>query len=299
MKEFEITIPTYNRPKDLAFCFGSIAVQTRRPTSVIVVDDGDLGEKFVDEWRQRLAEKGIDLTYRRKNHAVEPRGSSASRNLALDLVSKDVFFILDDDTILEPEFCERIMEVWEERDDELIGVGGIISNHRWRSAWERAYHRFFGLSSSLSWDVNEVGYQVWDEDITDRVVGHYAHGGVCSYNLEKTRALMFSTFTGGRTALEDVDFAARAKQRGWHFIIEPHATLGHYPKPAGREGEAVSGRKESENRRAIFRKLNPAPSIRRRLWFAWASLGWVLRQALTGHLSKAWGMVVGFTTIVA
>lgn len=298
---FTVFIPTYNREADLSRCLGSLLAQSRLPDEVLVVDDGELGEPFVDDWCEAFASHGARLAYYRKNHAFERRGLAESKNRALQLITTQVFFVIDDDTVLEPDFCERIMSVWEGRDDFVtpllamtVGIGGVIKNRRRRSALERHFHRFFGLSSSLTWDVNDVGYQVWDEEVATRTVGHYAHGGVCSYDLAKARALGFTEFSGGRTALEDVDFCARAKRRGWHFVIEPQAQLSHYPKPTGREGEYLSGFKESANRRKIFATLNPKSTLDRRLWFAWASAGWILRQLLTGHWRKAWGMCLGF-----
>ena len=93
--------------------------------------------------------------------------------------------------------------------------------------------------------------------------------------------------------MEDVDFCARAKLRGWYFIIEPAAKLSHYPSQDSREEEYFSGKKEGANRREIFRILNPDAGLRLKIWFFWANLGWILRQLLTGHLRKSVGMTCG------
>ena len=68
--------------------------------------------------------------------------------------------------------------------------------------------------------------------------------------------LKFSNFSGGRTALEDVDFCLRAKNKGYHFIIEPKAELYHYPSVVSRESQFLMGYKESFNRKIIFKNLN-------------------------------------------
>ena len=185
------------------------------------------------------------------------------------------------------------MKIWAEKtgDEKLIGVGGIIKNHRARSGLEKFFHAFFGLASKYAWDVNAVAFQVWDEDIKQATEGYYAHGGVCSYRLSLARSLKFSTFSGGRTALEDVDFCLRAKVAGYHFIIEPAARLGHFPSLAAREKMFLMGQKESHNRWLIFRSLNKKPSLYLRAWFAWANLGWILRQFLSGNFRKGLGMI--------
>ncbi len=292
---FSLVIPTYNRLEDLEKCLVSVLVQTVSPAELLIIDDGALPQEFINTWRDKLGLKSITLVYYQKNHELERRGLSESKNKALELVANEIFFMLDDDVTLETDFCARIMNVWTEKsgDDKLIGVGGIIKNHRARSGFEKFFHAFFGLGSKFAWDVNPVAFQVWDEDIKEPTLGYYAHGGVSAYRLSLARSLKFSTFSGGRTALEDVDFCLRAKSAGYHFIIEPAARLGHYPSAVAREKMFLIGQKESHNRWLIFRTINKKPSIFLRAWFAWANLGWILRQFLSGNFKKGLGMARG------
>jgi len=172
-------------------------------------------------------------------------------------------------------------------------VGGIIKNRRRRLPLEKIFHAFFGINSKYSWDVNRVGFQVWDEEIDIPSKGYYTHGCACSYNLLKTKELGFSNFSGGRTALEDVDFCLRAKNKGYHFIIQPRAQLFHYPSQISRESLSLSGFKEGFNRRIIFRSINKKPNLFLWAWFYWANLGWILRQFLVGNWRKGVGMIRG------
>ena len=291
---FSIVIPTYNRQADLKKCLASILVQAALPAEVIIVDDGDLPADYISARKEEFHKAGISFVYYKKNHEVERRGSSESRNRSLELISNDIFFILDDDVVLELDFCEKIMAVWvEKRTQDLIGVGGIIKNRRRRLPLEKIFHAFFGISSKYSWDVNRVGFQVWDEEITELALGYYVHGGVCAYDLEKVKQLKFTIFSGGRTALEDVDFCLRAKMSGYHFLIEPKAKLFHYPSKASRETLLLTGYKEGANRKTIFKNIYKKPSLYLLAWFYWANIGWILRQFLTGNLGKGIGMVKG------
>ncbi len=294
--KFSLVIPTYNRPADLDRCLHSIYEQTAAPAEIIVIDDADLSEAFINAWQDKLKSKNLALIYYKKNHALERRGLAESKNKALELVNQEIFFILDDDVVLEPNFCELIMRVWEDKkaDPQLVGVGGIIKNRRRRLALEKYWQAFFGLSSKYAWDVNGAGFQVWDEEIKNQSLGYYAHGGVCSYRLKKAKELRFSVFSGGRTALEDVDFCARAKQRDYYFIVEPAAQLSHYHSASGREEQLLMGYKEGANRRTIFLTLNKKPKLALWLWFYWASLGWMLRSFLVGNFSKGFGLFKGF-----
>jgi len=293
--KFSIVIPTYNRETDLKECLNSILEQTILPTELIVIDDGELPPDFIDDWKNNFSRLNINLVYYKKNHEIERRGSSESRNKSLELINNRIFFILDDDVVLERSFCEEIIEIWQNNNDKnLIGVGGLIKNRRRKLKVEKIFNLIFGLNSKYRWDVNKVCFQVWDEEIKDPFVGYYAHGGVCSYDLEKVKELKFSTFSGGRTALEDVDFCLRAKNKGYKFIIQPTAQLYHYPSQTTREGQFLSGYKEGFNRKVLFKANYKKPSIFLKTWFYWANIGWILRQFLVGNWEKGRGLISGF-----
>jgi len=209
-------------------------------------------------------------------------------------VTNEIFLILDDDVVLEKVFCEKIINVWESsRDNNLLGVGGTIKNRRKILKVEKVFNIIFGLTSKYKWDVNKVCFQVWDEDIKEIIKGYYAHGGVCSYDLKKTKELKFTTFSGGRTALEDVDFCLRAKNNGYHLLIQPEARLYHYPSTTSREGMFTMGYKESYNRKAIFKSQYKKPNLCLKIWFLWAHIGWTLRQFIIGNFRKGFGMIKG------
>jgi GT2 family glycosyltransferase len=290
---FSVVIPTYNREKDLLGCVESVVRQAILPNEIIIIDDGNLPMEFVDSIKTIFNNSKTSFRYYKKEHFNEPRGLSESKNIGLKIASNEILFILDDDLILEGDFFKEIIMVWQEnKDDKLIGVAGIIKNNRKKSMVERIYNKIFGLTSKYSWDVNSVGFQVWNDGIQKKEKGYYAHGGVCSYSKNLAQKLIFTTFSGGRTALEDVDFCLRAKNRGYYFIIEPKARVLHKQSPASKEKNFLIGFKESYNRKIIF-KNNCRKSIRNFFWFYWANIGWILRQFLVGHFSKGAGMIKG------
>jgi len=292
--KFSIVIPTYNREEDLKKCIDSICKQITKPNELIIIDDGDLGNQYIDNIKKNLINNNINLIYYKKNHEIERRGLSESKNKALKLINNEIFFILDDDVVLFNDFCEKIINAWKEnKDNNLIGVGGIIKNRRKKYFFEKYYYKLFGISSKYEWDVNKIGFQIWDEEIKERKIGYYSHGGVCSYDRDKVKELKFSTFSGGRTALEDVDFCLRSKNKGYSFIIEPNAQLYHYPSNSSRESLFLMGFKESYNRRIIFKNQNKKPNFFIKICFYWANIGWILRQFVVGNFAKGKGLIKG------
>ena len=290
---FSIIIPTYKREKDLKSCFFSIERQTLLPNEVLIIDDGGLDGGFVDDLRNKAGKLNIEFYCYKKNHDKEPRGTSVSRNIGVNLVKNEIFFILDDDLILDNDFFENIMKVWEESDEKLIGVGGIIKNNREKSKLEKIYNKIFFLDSKYSWDVNDAGFQVWDDFIEKAEKGFYVHGGVCSYKKSLVKDLQFLVFNTGRVALEDVDFCFRAKKSGFHFIVNPLARVIHNHSKGGREAEFESGKRESINRKIIFRN-HSEKNIKNYFLFIINMKGWALRQLLSGKLKKFQGTIVGF-----
>lgn len=290
--EIAVAIPTYNRPDDLRLCVRSVARQSLVPARVLIVDDGDLDGTFVSGLRKELEDAGSRLTYIRKDHSRIVRGTSASRNLIMHAVDEPVLLI-DDDIMLDPDCVRSMAETWETADDgRLAGVGGVIRNNRRIGAMERLYNRVFLLDSLLPWDINEAGYQVWDDSVGRREAGHYVHGGFCMYRPAVARKILFPVFQEGRNALEDVHFALSAKILGYRFIVEPKATGLHAHSEKQREGSFAAGFRESVNRREIFRSLCD-PGLLNRIRFVWASIGWILRQFLAGRFVKGAGMATG------
>jgi len=292
---FSVVILTYNREKGLRDCLTSILKQTLLPFEVLIIDDGDLPMEFLRETKKGFDDKKIKFIYYKKNHKEERRGLSESKNIALNLINNDIFFILDDDLIIDYNFFEKITRDWKSNDDpNLIGIGGIIKNNRKKRNLEEIYNKIFGLTSKYKWDINNIGFQVWDEEIIKKEKGYYAHGGVCSYKKSLIKKIgNFSVFDGGRTALEDVDFCLRAKNKGYYLIIEPKAGVTHNHKSLKRESSFLMGVKEGHNRKIIFQN-NCKKNFRNYTWFCWANTGWILRQFLTGNFLKGFGMMGGF-----
>jgi GT2 family glycosyltransferase len=289
---FSVVIPTYQRQKELENCLTSILRQDLLPAEIIIVDDDALTEDFLRYWRQEAAVFQVDLVYYKKDQTREIRGSSSSRNIGWKLAKENVFFILDDDLVLENYFFSKMMAAWKD-DVNLLGIGGVIINNRRKTDGEKKYNKFFGLRAELSWDVNEIGFQSWDDGIKDRQTAFYVHGGVCAYRREIVAKLGgFTVFGGGREALEDLDFCWRAKIAGYNFLIEPEARVFHVHSPSGREDEFTAGFKESFNRKKIFVKFG-GKELDDKFKFYWANVGWILRQIVRGKFQKTKGMIKG------
>lgn len=294
--DFSVAIPTFNRPNEVGDCLESILIQTFIPQELLVIDDGALPSKFIQRWLDKLKKKNINFVYYKKDHAKIRRGLSESKNIALKIARHDIVFILDDDLVLDPDFFEKIMDIWAaSKDDQLIGVGGVIKNSRVKPWSELLFNKIFGLTSKYKWDINDVGFQVWDEHMPKAEKGFYLHGGASSYSKQLAQKLGFTTFSGGRTGLEDVEHCLRAKNAGYYFIVEPRAKVLHKGSNRSKESELQIGVKEGYNRKIIFQN-DCKKTLKNYVWFVWANVGWVLRLFLTGWFMRGLGMLRGLLT---
>lgn len=134
--KYSVVIATMDRPADLAEALESLALQTERPSQVIVIDNSTTGR--TREVVQGAA--GLPIHYER---AVRP-GAAHQRNQGMRHVETPLVAFMDDDVVLEEETLARLLRAF--RGDDGAGVGGISARFRGEAhpvpRWPlRAYYR--------------------------------------------------------------------------------------------------------------------------------------------------------------
>ena len=99
-----VILPTFNRADLIVDTLESLLAQTRPIDEILVIDDGS-----TDDTAARLAAFGDKVTY----HHKENGGKSAALNLAMTMIDGDCVWICDDDDLVLPDACERLMEALE------------------------------------------------------------------------------------------------------------------------------------------------------------------------------------------
>ena len=143
--EVSVIIPTYNRPDDLKEALNSILKQTVLPGEIIIVDDGDVREtaRLLEEMGGQIEDKGVCLKHIPK---TKTRGINISRNIGIKSSKGDVVLFLDDDVVLEENYVEQILKVYENNPD-AVGVQGCIANYV-RPRIKNIFNRLFFLVHS-------------------------------------------------------------------------------------------------------------------------------------------------------
>jgi glycosyltransferase involved in cell wall biosynthesis len=111
-----LVIPVYNEEDHLKECLESVSRQTRMPDEVIVVDNNssdnsvDIAKSF--KFVKVVNEKNQGVTY--------------ARNKGFNLASSTIIGRIDSDTRLEPDWVEKVLNIYKE-DKTLDAITGPVA----------------------------------------------------------------------------------------------------------------------------------------------------------------------------
>jgi len=267
-----VIIPTKNRPADLAAMLPSLFRQTVIPDQLIIVDQSasDESERQVRSLYEEASPEirnGLGLHY---FHEPNVSGGATARNRGLEIVNADVTLFLDDDVMLEPDFIERLLDVYSSHPD-AAGVSGIVTNapaeHRLSRWW---WNKIF-MRGVLRDDRQPVYWNVARLGSTSPIRVSRFTGMMMSFRTEVIRDHRFDENLQGVSDGEDVDFSVRLGPEAV-LLINPSARLVHNASPMGREtGHWL--RREARSVYYLYHK-NWNSGLFNRLSFAWLNVGY-------------------------
>jgi GT2 family glycosyltransferase len=298
-----IIIPTRNRHDDLVVCLSSIATQTLRPDVVIVVDSTpQLPDGAEQIYRSALGP--VPLHYQR---ARRP-GSASQRNEALGLIPDwaDYAFLLDDDVVLESDYCEELVTLLE-AEPTAAGATGWITNpqqgpgERWM-LWMLRLFLIYGRDPGT---VLPSGFNtpLWVGERTTPFRALFLEGGNACLRVAALGDLRFDESYerfGGYAYAEDIDFTYILRKRGALWITQ-RARMVHKVSRAGRMNDLRIGLCQVTNRARFVARHLPGP-----LNFAcylWSMLGIMLLNlgmiVLGRSPRRLLGNLVGLTLVLS
>jgi glycosyltransferase involved in cell wall biosynthesis len=113
----DVVIPAFNEESNIPLCLAALARQTRKPTRIILIDDGSQ-DRTVEYARTFCTLNGMDLVTIKRAQSIGKTPTLKRQSREFD---SDVEFILDGDTVLESDnYIDRVVE-------ELYKGAGIAS----------------------------------------------------------------------------------------------------------------------------------------------------------------------------
>lgn len=321
-----LIVCTYRRSAAIKRLLQALRDQTTPPEEVLIVDASlDTSTETVVNAERQCWKKG-NLHY----FCVPPehRGLTRQRNFGIARTKGEIIAFLDDDTVPESIYFEKILACFE-RHPEAIGIGGCIANEvRWQRVngqsrapvsifrwgeWERRedyrwrLRKLLGLASSLppgwmppSGHGRSIGFLPPDGE--DHRV-EFLMGGASAWRRDTFHRHQFSPYFEGYGLYEDLDFCIRASRDGPLYLCT-RARLAHYHAPSGRPNYFKYGEMVVRNGWYVWRKRWPNPAWPDRVrWWATTLLLLLCRlgdttrgsnriQTFADAMGRIWGILI-------
>jgi glycosyltransferase involved in cell wall biosynthesis len=176
--DLAVVVPTRNRPIQVKKLLASLAAQSMRPGSVILVNYSGSIEPVIAEFKDRLSVTYIQSTVPGQIH---------QRNIGIKAVSSNYRLVafFDDDLVVEFDALERMIEFWNNTACSTAGVGfNIINCPPFRFS---PVLSFFGLSSLIPGKVLNSGHNVSIQHVVEDVRTEWLGGGFTVWRAEILR----------------------------------------------------------------------------------------------------------------
>ncbi|WP_298222848.1 glycosyltransferase family 2 protein [Flavobacterium sp.] len=283
--KFSLVVCTYMRPKPLLDLLESVRNQTVYPNEIVIVD----GSTNKETQTLLTANAFQNLHYFLVDQSQ--RGLTKQRNFGVSKVQQDseIICFLDDDTVLEPDYFEEILNAFQS-DSEIVGVGGsAINENFWKpkdtsvSYNPKRFYEFEGYVYPEGLRNVVRNYLGLQSHLPPGRMPEYSHGKTCgfpltdkiyevdlligmSFSFKKTifDHIDFSTYFEGYGLYEDADFSIKAQRFGKN-VITTKAQLSHYHNPSGRPNQYQYGKMVVRNGWYVWRLKYPKPSISAKL----------------------------------
>ena len=122
MIEYSIIIPTFGRPEFLKKCLNSIVIQTFKAETVFIIDNN------INLETQNYVKKIVKSFSKNKTKFNYIKGvinsGAVARNYGVSFASTELVAFLDDDVVLDNNYYEKILNVFEKNSD-VVGVQGL------------------------------------------------------------------------------------------------------------------------------------------------------------------------------
>ncbi len=289
-----LIICTKNRPDDLKECLDSVFQQTELPTEIIIVDSSNSQDSYVMLKKYNFLDiPQVRFVYKHS----DIQSSTYQRNRGIELSTGDILHFIDDDVILEPDYLEKINEIYrQDKEGNVGGVGGLIIQKKRLSGTNvlsDLFKTIFLLTNDKgSGKMLPSGWgTVQYRRNRDKIAKTEILQGCCSYRKKVLDEYKFDETLTGAAIREDLDISYRISRK-YQLIYTPFAKLYHKASDIGREDKELYYQKYIYNHYYLFRK-NLNHNLFNVICFLWSDLGSVLGIILISIKQKSMKPIKG------
>jgi GT2 family glycosyltransferase len=219
MPQVSVIIITRNRPKMVRECLERLGIQTLPPDEIIVVDSstGEDTQAVLDSYPEVVRLRIPDGRH----------NMPQARNLGIAHARGEILAFLDDDSMAQPEWLERLVEPYD--DPSVGGVGGRLIDAMEEARATPEDPRIGVLRPDGLQRANFV------RDPGRPVEVDFVRG--CNMSFRRAALIHIGGFDRryiGSNVGEETDVCLRVKKAGWKMVFQPTAVVHHLAAP--REG---------------------------------------------------------------
>lgn len=286
-----VIIPTKDRPKDIVDCIASIRAQTLLPDELIIVDASS-----DQSLKGRLEENLLGVRFKVIYLRADP-GLTHQRNIGVKASSGEIVFFLDDDIVLEEDFIEKIIKVFENDTEGQIGgcMGTMLGAESRKFNISMLVRTVFFLSMPGDGYFRLSGFPTHIHHSENPCFVQCLSGGLTAYRREVLNRFSFDENLVGYGAMEDDDFSYRVSQE-YKLSYEPAARCLHRNSQVGRDNPRVSRKMLVCNHYYLFRK-NFQQDFKHRFAFLLSLFGLLLQAVYRKSFQELLGTFEGILCI--
>jgi GT2 family glycosyltransferase len=281
-----VVIPTLNRPIDLERTIRTISKQTCLPNEVIIIDQSD-DNRTKDLIENMKSDSDTKVSFRYVHSSV--KSLSKARNLGLEEVKEaDIVTFFDDDVVLEEDYFEEIIKVFEQKD--AVVVGGQITN--WGMKTDNKIINFINRIFFLphykkgKFEVQPSINPTEDYIYDNLIPSEWASGCNFSVRTEVARTQRFDENLIKYALAEDVDYTySLFKKNNGGIFISPSARLEHLESQASRIPNQAKLYMDAVHKRYLFHK-HFEKNLMNYTKFYWSRIGHILKLTYQNFVSK-------------
>ncbi len=278
-----VAICTFLRAASLARYLDSLALQTRKPDRLVIVDASpDAETERMVQRHPAVDGLAVCLAYFRVQGRL--KGLTRQRNYALRWIETDLVAFFDDDVVLSPECLREMERAHRQFGGGVAGIGALLENeYRRRPSLSWQVRRLLGIVSSLRPGTYcRSGISIpWTclPPSSGCVEGDWLPGCAMMWKADVVRDTGFYEGFGGYGQGEDLEFSLRAGRSG-KLLLAGAARVLHLHEPAGRPDSYRLGYMALYNSYQIHRRGLLDRKWRDVSWFIYA---WTVDTLLLGR----------------
>lgn len=225
---------TRNRLPFLVRFTSTLYKQILLPDEFVIIDSSDYPINQDKEYQSSIVKKKPDGIVLKYYHSLP--GLTLQRNIGVKQSSGDILFFFDDDIILEDDFINAIVSVFNSNLDYFGGVGTMTNydNPSWLRMFKEKFRGFWGVQRSYGDGKFFLsGFPKFPYGTNKMIDTEILGGGLTAYKRTVFDHFSFDENVTGYSFMEDVDFSRRVTKK-FKCFYQPLARCEHRHAATGR-----------------------------------------------------------------